>query len=73
MRLLWFDVGNERYTTALSYDTFIDELWFDVGNERYTTALLPLLIEKQLWFDVGNERYTTNLSVNEVKLSCGLM
>ena len=34
---LWFDVGNERYTTTASTTTMASSLWFDVGNERYTT------------------------------------
>ena len=34
---LWFDVGNERYTTVFSLDNDTQALWFDVGNERYTT------------------------------------
>ena len=35
--LLWFDVGNERYTTVLNISLIDTQLWFDVGNERYTT------------------------------------
>ena len=34
---LWFDVGNERYTTRLLCLMIQAMLWFDVGNERYTT------------------------------------
>ena len=34
---LWFDVGNERYTTLEELERFLGKLWFDVGNERYTT------------------------------------
>ena len=36
---LWFDVGNERYTTTMGADASGCVLWFDVGNERYTTNL----------------------------------
>ena len=35
---LWFDVGNERYTTHSCIVTDHCMLWFDVGNERYTTG-----------------------------------
>ena len=36
--MLWFDVGNGRYTTA-SYGAYtVGLLWFDVGNGRYTTS-----------------------------------
>ena len=35
---LWFDVGNERYTTADAWYFYRIQLWFDVGNERYTTG-----------------------------------
>ena len=35
--VLWFDVGNERYTTSDNMETVNFLLWFDVGNERYTT------------------------------------
>ena len=34
---LWFDVGNERYTTEMRLWINKTKLWFDVGNERYTT------------------------------------
>ena len=37
---LWFDVGNERYTTHSSITKVAIVLWFDVGNERYTTNWL---------------------------------
>ena len=35
--MLWFDVGNERYTTDTLGLLNPAKLWFDVGNERYTT------------------------------------
>ena len=35
--MLWFDVGNERYTTLVGIIAKENKLWFDVGNERYTT------------------------------------
>ncbi len=38
IRLLWFDVGNGRYTTDELYILYWNGLWFDVGNGRYTTA-----------------------------------
>ena len=37
VNMLWFDVGNERYTTQAGNMTLTAPLWFDVGNERYTT------------------------------------
>ena len=36
--MLWFDVENERYTTAAECDIRVHELWFDVENERYTMS-----------------------------------
>ena len=36
--MLWFDVGNGRYTTLHGKDSINVKLWFDVGNGRYTTA-----------------------------------
>ena len=36
--MLWFDVGNERYTTETELLNKKFKLWFDVGNERYTTG-----------------------------------
>ena len=35
--MLWFDVGNGRYTTNGCFIHIIIRLWFDVGNGRYTT------------------------------------
>ena len=37
--MLWFDVENERYTTATHETITFCGLWFDVENERYTTML----------------------------------
>ena len=37
--MLWFDVGNGRYTTLSSHNTYEAQLWFDVGNGRYTTIV----------------------------------
>ena len=71
--MLWFDVGNERYTTMDSTITSTLWLWFDVGNERYTTYDSQLQPVLKLWFDVGNERYTTRLRLRGLARSCGLM
>ena len=35
--MLWFDVGNGRYTTHVEDVHHYTWLWFDVGNGRYTT------------------------------------
>ena len=35
--MLWFDVGNGRYTTKGGGSRKGNKLWFDVGNGRYTT------------------------------------
>ena len=35
--MLWFDVGNGRYTTYELTPKSCAWLWFDVGNGRYTT------------------------------------
>ena len=35
--VLWFDVGNGRYTTRRPLTARRNRLWFDVGNGRYTT------------------------------------
>ena len=56
---LWFDVGNEWYTTTLELGLLIQQLWFDVGNEWYTTHMDLHYVDRRLWFDVGNEWYTT--------------
>ena len=36
--MLWFDVGNGRYTTLVGSFLLLAPLWFDVGNGRYTTS-----------------------------------
>ena len=36
--MLWFDVGNGRYTTQQNREQQGRQLWFDVGNGRYTTC-----------------------------------
>ena len=61
--MLWFDVGNGRYTTRVFFPSKWFTLWFDVGNGRYTTV--PTLTARvwRLWFDVGNGRYTTQRSI----------
>ena len=56
---MWFDVGNGRYTTIVTFNVKSLKLWFDVGNGRYTTIQASYTIPIQLWFDVGNGRYTT--------------
>ena len=71
--MLWFDVGNERYTTLQQITKTQATLWFDVGNERYTTLAILSLIISRLWFDVGNERYTTRRRGRRRKNHCGLM
>lgn len=35
--MLWFDVGNETYTTIGGRPKTKTKLWFDVGSEAYTT------------------------------------
>ena len=44
--LLWFDVGNGRYTTKIKVRLYTNMLWFDVGNGRYTTIKLYGLSSK---------------------------
>ena len=56
---LWFDVGNEWYTTENRPTFHNGGLWFDVGNEWYTTRSKTRASFLKLWFDVGNEWYTT--------------
>ena len=70
---MWFDVGNERYTTIHPRTNTHIQLWFDVGNERYTTYFLKDDAVSKLWFDVGNERYTTEKCYNYIEFGCGLM
>ena len=71
--MLWFDVGNERYTTSADMVQLVVWLWFDVGNERYTTEPSIKLFRHSLWFDVGNERYTTLQKRRNEDSGCGLM
>ena len=71
--MLWFDVGNGRYTTG-SIDNFtLKLLWFDVGNGRYTTVQGKEQHPIMLWFDVGNGRYTTDVAAMGNAAGCGLM
>ena len=71
--MLWFDVGNGRYTTPTATYGRPSRLWFDVGNGRYTTNPLQTSVSIELWFDVGNGRYTTLQAKILDFLSCGLM
>ena len=71
--MLWFDVGNGRYTTLASKYSSNQELWFDVGNGRYTTNPLKPEYMGLLWFDVGNGRYTTEQRFTNKIKGCGLM
>ena len=57
----WFDVENERYTTAEPSIIHQLWLWFDVENERYTTCMIDEAFDGELWFDVENERNTTKI------------
>ena len=42
--MLWFDVGNGRYTTVEKSFSNRFTLWFDVGNGRYTTNIVGQLL-----------------------------